>query len=173
MSSHAVTWLFGKMPTHGDFVSRGLAPDTRDVLDRWLSDEMIRARQHVGAAFESAYDSASPWLWSDGGESGAICPSMDSAGRRFPILVGRAVGEHEASAGVARACENAIYRALGEGLTADQLQAAIGEELPSEGEAAPMSNWWRDANDRFPAAHIDGSRPSGLVAAMLADFVDG
>lgn len=173
MSSHAVTWLFGKMPAHGDFVSRGLDPETRDALDRWLSDEMIAARQAYGDGFEAAYDGASPWLMVTGEGAGAICPSMDSAGRRFPLLVGRTCNDDGDAARTARGCENAIYRAFADGLAADQLHEALVTELPVDGGAAPGAGWWREENDRLPAARLSGERPGGLITAMLKDFADG
>ena len=49
-------WLFGKMPAHGDFVSRGLGPTMRDRLDLWLSAEMDVARAEFGDEFEPRYD---------------------------------------------------------------------------------------------------------------------
>lgn len=173
MSSHPVTWLFGKMPAHGDFVSRGLDPDTRDALDRWLSDEMVAARTAFGEGFEAAYDGASPWLMVSDGGAGAICPSMDSAGRRFPLMVGRTPAEGDEATGIARACENAIYRAFQDSMTADELHVALAQEVPVEGDPAPVDGWWREANDVLPAAMIAGRRPGGLIAAMLKEFADG
>ena len=35
----AAAWLFGKIPAHGDFISRGLDHATHELLDDWLSVE--------------------------------------------------------------------------------------------------------------------------------------
>ena len=54
-------FLFGKMPSHGDFVARGLAAEERDSLDAWLSAELADARAALGERFEERFDSAPPW----------------------------------------------------------------------------------------------------------------
>ena len=85
MSCRPVTaWLFGKLPSHGDFVTRGLSPAERDQLDRWLSDEMEQARDMLGEQFAARFDETPPVLFAHpceaGWEGGALCPSIDSAG---------------------------------------------------------------------------------------------
>ncbi len=58
--------LFGKLPGHGDFVSRGVPGGLRDRLDQWLSDWLAAARAEHGAAFVAAYEAAAPWLFESG-----------------------------------------------------------------------------------------------------------
>jgi type VI secretion system protein ImpM len=178
MSSRPVTaWLFGKMPTHGDFVSRGLTPERRDRLDAWLSDEMIQSRQHYGDGFEAAFDAAPPWRFTNedeaaGWEGGALCASMDSAGRRFPLIVGRAASEGSEAARVADACETSIYHAFDNALSADDLWVSAREiSLPDD--SLLKSGWWTDGNDEFPARHLTRDAfPVGLISTMLDSRID-
>lgn len=77
------TGFFGKMPASGDFVARGLRPQTRPLLDRWLTLHLAEpARQ--------------PEIWPETGLHAliqgpdqmlalAILPSQDAVGRRFPL----------------------------------------------------------------------------------------
>lgn len=162
MPGDAVTGvsLFGKLPAHGDFVARGLAADERDRLDAWLSASLAGARDALGPAWEDRFDRAPPWRCVAGGSAGAICASQDAAGRRFPLLL-RVAGVADAAA----VCEDLLYRALGEGWTADRLAeeaAAIGE---GAADAAPR--WWTEGGEGFPPAALDGDHPPTLLSAML------
>jgi len=173
MSGHAVmAWLFGKMPTHGDFVSRGLTADRREQLDVWLSDEMARARDEFGEWFEPAFDSAPPWRVAvpvgDGAGwfGGALTPSIDAVGRRFPLLVAVDAGDAQRAAAAARQCESAIYRAYDERLTADELFCSVSA-IDDTADAAPIEGWWTEGNLDFPPACLAGTHPTGLVTLML------
>ncbi len=176
MSCRPVTaWLFGKMPTHGDFVARGLSPARRDRLDIWLSAEMIRSREHYGNAFDAAFDSAPPWRFVNddaGWEGGALCASIDSAGRRFPLIVGREVSDAVGASIAAEACETAIYRAFDNRLSADELWDVAADERTRIKSHDAASGWWTDGNDSFPARHLLDPYPIGLIATMLEASAD-
>lgn len=158
------SWLFGKLPTHGDFIARGLAADLRERIDGWLSDEMARARSDHGEAFEERYDAAPPWRFVDGTDGGVICASIDSAGRRFPILAGMSTGGTEQAPSAAAASETAIFRAFEEGSNADGLAALLAGSTIDHGEAPLQSGWWVDGSDDF----LPGRWPGGLISRMLS-----
>ncbi len=165
MSCLPVTaWLFGKLPTHGDFIARGLAPAMRDRIDGWLSDEMARARRDHGEAFEDRYDAAPPWRFVDGAEGGVICASIDSAGRRFPILVGLTGERDVQSSSAAALSEAAIFRAFAEGRNADALAALLAQAELEEGNPPFQTGWWVDGGDNF----LPGRWPDGLISRMLS-----
>lgn len=77
------TGFFGKLPSRGDFVTRGLPSGARAVIDRWLTRILAPlARQ--------------PQIWPEGGFRGLIShddgvltllilPSRDMSGRAFPL----------------------------------------------------------------------------------------
>lgn len=163
-------FLFGKLPAHGDFVARGLSHDRRDALDGWLAAAMERGRERHGAAFDDRYDAAPPWRFVTASrEAGALVPSVDRVGRRFPLLLGVA-GSGEAASS---ACEELIYRAFTEGWDADRLIAAV-EQAPLDEDNTPKrdgptaSRWWTLGSDAFDPAELDGAWPEALVAVMLA-----
>ncbi|SFS03858.1 type VI secretion system protein ImpM [Sphingomonas jatrophae] len=163
--------LFGKLPSHGDFIARGLDPARRQALDEWLASALAEAQDVHGDTFEPRYDSAPAWrfAWeeSEGWLAGAMAPSMDSVGRRFPILVAAHTGERSAAAGLAQACEDAIYQAFARGLDADALHAGLIALAEEARAPKPLPGWWTAGNDAFPAARLEGERPQGLFAMML------
>ena len=92
--SEARIILFGKLPSHGDFVARGLAAPAQAAWDGWLSEGVAAARQALGERFDEAYEAAPPWrfvggpgAFGDGWRAGAFAASVDAVGRRFPILI--------------------------------------------------------------------------------------
>lgn len=145
-------WVFGKLPAHGDFVSRGLSAPQRDALDAWLSASLVDARNAYDTAFEDRFDSAPPWHCTGEGVAGAITPSQDAAGRRYPLLVVCAGTPEDAER-----CEALLYAAIGEGWSADRLAAEAGAA-----PAGTISSW----SGGGQTAHA--AMPSDLLTAMLA-----
>lgn len=166
-------FLFGKLPTHGDFVARGLPAIERDRIDDWLSTSIVGAREALGEDFRERFDSAPPWRFvrrdDDGWTAGALVPSMDSAGRRFPVMVGRVALPANAVEPLAAACEDAFYEAFAGGWTADRLLAHVGDIAVAQDEAgeAEDDGWWTLGGENYPEARLPGARPPGLMLAML------
>lgn len=170
----ATAFLWGKLPAHGDFVARGLTAERQEKLDHWLSAGLAAGRERLGASFEDCYDQAPPWrfAWpSDGGWSaGALAPSMDSVGRRYPILVGREGIAKDEAGQVAAACEDALFTAIGEGWTADRLV----DSLPSldtsdliDPDWPAGSNWWTLGSEHVAPVTLAGEQPSALIDRLL------
>jgi type VI secretion system ImpM family protein len=164
-------WLFGKIPAHGDFISRGLPPALHEALDLWLSAELAGARTRF-ADFDHRYQSAAPWHFVDrdpagAWSGGALCPSVDAVGRRFPILVAApAVGAAEAEA-VARAALELVFAALGEAWDAGRLHAALSEIAAIPAESAPAQAVWAIEAEDGTRIEMPGRFPQGLVERML------
>ena len=143
--------LFGKLPAHGDFVTRGVAAAERSMLDAWLSASLAAAREALGDAFDARYDQAQPWRAEGAGVSGAIALSQDAAGRRFPLLL-------LAGAGRAAACEDLLYRAIAERWDVDAVTAAA-ESVPE----GAVTHWFGPGG-----GERSGAMPPDLIAGMLA-----
>ena len=158
--------LFGKLPAHGDFVSRGLAPADRDALDNWLSSSLADARNAVGGAFEPQYDSAPPWrcMITVGGApvAGALAASQDAAGRRYPLLLAVRDGGEAA----AEACEALLYDAIAGGWDADTL-VEHAETVTDDAAQPPSPRFWTLGGESFDPAMIVEDRPPTLIATML------
>ncbi|WP_404818336.1 type VI secretion system-associated protein TagF [Ruegeria aquimaris] len=78
-----MTGFFGKLPSHGDFVVRGLGQGVRGYLDRWLSQGLALVLRD-----------GAPWphrgvrglLQSPAGPLAIlVLPSRDTPGRVFPL----------------------------------------------------------------------------------------
>lgn len=86
--------LFGKMPSTGDFVSRGFSGELRDGLDHLLQAALMSAAAD-GSDLRQVMASAPPLLAvlrpgavCAPGFAGLIYPSCDRVGRVFPLCVG-------------------------------------------------------------------------------------
>lgn len=173
MSYGPVTvWLFGKLPAHGDFVSRGIDSVVRDSFDVWMSDEIARARMRFGHEFEARYDSAPAVRFAvpteDGRwDGGALCASMDSAGRRFPVLIARSASAPLEACKTARICEDLIYAALGEGWNADTVVQNAEKSAMADDEVQAPSAWWIVAENDIIPVKATGQRPVGLMEQLL------
>ncbi len=80
-----VVGFFGKLPSTGDFVARGLPDAFRRNWDAWLTRE-IAPLQRGGASFPTG---GLRFQLVSGGRmaAGLILPSQDSIGRLFPLSV--------------------------------------------------------------------------------------
>ena len=86
--------LYGKMPSVGDFVSRGFSPLLCESLDRLLQTAVMAAASEGGDTRE-VLEQAKPVMISM--RPGALCatgfaglwfPSRDRVGRAFPLCIG-------------------------------------------------------------------------------------
>lgn len=86
--------FFGKLRTHGDFVSRRLPPAVRDCFDHWLQGALLHSRRELGDAWLPTWLSSPLWRFVVGAGvcgkqawAGVMMPSHDRVGRCFPLLI--------------------------------------------------------------------------------------
>lgn len=155
-----VAGLFGKLPAHGDFVRRGWPDETVDAVDRWLTGGIAGVRgARDDAAFTAWMHAAPLWLgYVPPGMLGplalhiGLAPSIDRAGRLFPLAAGVA-GDADAtwnqvSTGFGTVLDTAIYDALAGRVDADGLVEAIATEVRvaraggHAGDVPARASWW-------------------------------
>lgn len=93
--SSAGPGLFGKLPSHGDFITRRLARDFLDTWDEWLQSGVAASRSAMGEdAWLAAYLTAPVWCFAldagicgKRGWAGILLPSVDRVGRYFPLTI--------------------------------------------------------------------------------------
>ncbi len=145
--------LYGKIPTHGDFVRRDL-PDTFVVpWDSWLQDCMLAARDLLQSGFSSAWEDAPTFRFriaagccGDDAVAGIVLPSADLVGRPFPLTLARIIPGGETGPHPAWYDRLAAYAdsARSRPVRADELAreaAALCEEGGGGGDLEP-DGWW-------------------------------
>lgn len=181
MPSQALTapaaFAFGKMPTHGDFVARGVSGPDRDAWDIWASTGLEEARTVLGPEFDARHDAAAPVRFSfgpgpfgHGWRTGALAPSVDSAGRRFIILLA-AHTPHPPAAGaidqLAAAAETQIYQAFEAAADIDAMVASaqnIFQTVESESGSEADGRFWSPDSSLDIAA---SQPPADLIIRVL------
>jgi type VI secretion system protein ImpM len=187
----AVYGFHGKLPARGDFVRSGLRRDFCDAWDGWVQRGMAASREALADGWLPAWLEAPVWRFAFaagvcGSEAaiGLFLPSVDRAGRYFPLAIAattrllapRALARR--GAGFLAAAEAAGLAALAEDLTPDalaQLVAAAaraqGGELPAALATLPDrgSLWWTEGAPRVPpcALQHDSLPAAAAFAAML------
>jgi type VI secretion system protein ImpM len=103
--------IFGKIPSHGDFVSRGTGSEVGRAFERWLqmaNERLYEAKAQLPAGpLGFSYRGPVP----DAVLVGVMVPSRDRVGRIFPLTL-----FHEVSATSARGCVFAVPGALADAL---------------------------------------------------------
>lgn len=165
-------WIFGKLPAHGDFIARGLTPRLRKALDDWLSTGLAGARARF-ADFNERYRLAPPWHFVDCDPAGrwsggALCPSVDAVGRRFPVLLAIPASDPGQAEGVARAALDTVFAALAEGWEAARLHDALAgvSPRPWAGSVPSHPAWAIEAEDGT-RVEARGRFPERLIERML------
>jgi type VI secretion system ImpM family protein len=135
--------LYGKMPSVGDFVSRGFSPALCENLDAALQAALVALADEGGDArqvLEQARPvmiAIRPGALGASGFAGLWFPSRDRVGRVFPLCVGMEIDAGQAkvplfwpSGALTTMLCSALVRVLQAGGGPDELLAA----LPSQGE---------------------------------------
>jgi type VI secretion system protein ImpM len=86
--------FFGKIPARGDFVRARLSRPLVAAWDDWMQMVLPAAMRLLGARWESAWQVAPVWRFAlPAGQCGPSpllglwLPSIDAAGRRFPLMI--------------------------------------------------------------------------------------
>ena len=86
--------LYGKLPSHGDFLRRRVSDGFVAVWDAWLQDGLGASRAALGDAWLDVYLTSPVWRFAAAagvsGSSpivGVLVPSVDRVGRYFPLTL--------------------------------------------------------------------------------------
>jgi len=89
-----MTGYFGKVSTHGDFVTRRLPAALVAAWDDWLQGCLQASRAQLGAAWLEHYLTSPVWRFAIApgvlapeGLGGVMMPSVDRVGRYFPLMI--------------------------------------------------------------------------------------
>ena len=86
--------IYGKLPSHGDFLRRRVPDDFVGVWDAWLQASIAASRSDLGSEWLNLYLTSPAWRFCcDAGVCGAnacagvMVPSVDRVGRYFPLTL--------------------------------------------------------------------------------------
>jgi type VI secretion system ImpM family protein len=84
---------FGKLSTRGDFVRANAEGRAMRDLDAWMQRGVAEAKRHLGADLAAVFEASGPMCFfievpnAPHALAGALRPSRDRSGRRYPFLV--------------------------------------------------------------------------------------
>jgi len=92
--------FFGKVPSHGDFVSRRLPAGFVAPWDAWLQAGLAESRVRLGERWLPLYLNSPVWRFALGAGvcgpqawGGVVMPSVDRVGRYFPLTLAHVIAE--------------------------------------------------------------------------------
>jgi type VI secretion system protein ImpM len=86
--------IHGKLPSHGDFITRRLSQEFVEVWDDWLQRAVASSRTALGESWLDIYLTSPIWsfvlapgICGSSGWAGILMPSVDRVGRYFPLTL--------------------------------------------------------------------------------------
>jgi len=86
--------FFGKLVSHGDFISRRLSPAFLRAWDEWLQEGLTCSRERLGEQWQTTYLCSPIWRFAlasgvcgEPAWAGVLMPSVDRVGRCFPLTL--------------------------------------------------------------------------------------
>ena len=155
--------FFGKLPTAGDFVARGLPHPFCRAWDGWITRHVAQRLRDAGPPGGLRFRLCS------GGRmaAGVVLPSQDRVGRRFPLTMAL-VGERMPAPGALDPWCDAAMALATHALAADDLAEAIKALAQPDMTAAPvgpaMQLWTLGA----PPIACDPARPGPALDRLLS-----
>jgi type VI secretion system protein ImpM len=173
-----VSGLYGKLPARGDFVRVGLPRDFTDPWDDWLQLVIAGSQSMMGDDWLPAYLESPVWRFAlppgmcgTRAAFGLMLPSVDKAGRYFPLTFAALSDPGIGAADEAwlDRCEAAGRTALECDTSPEETAGLAGAPDLSETTTLAGATWWSDGGPRIPPRRLTlGSLPSATIyAAML------
>ncbi len=191
--TNAAIGFFGKIPARGDFVRSGLPRGFADPWDAWMQRMLEASRLALGEEWLAAWlegpiwrFALSPGICGPDAALGLWLPSVDRAGRYFPLTLAAVAHDVEPAVmigqggGFLATIEAAGLAAIERGLTPEELAAlvaAAGDRAPEDGGVDSSlwprtgSLWWTAGAPRVAAAaFVSQSLPdeSDFAAMLIA-----
>jgi type VI secretion system protein ImpM len=189
--------FFGKVPTHGDFISTGLGRTFQTELDNWIQAGLQASEQAHGKEWQRLFRAAPPWrfvvertLWSQSTMVGVLLPSTDRVGRSFPLVIAAKLGsfsgnprllcfdetwftaaEALAETSLTRDFDIAGFTAGLKRLRLPHAKLAPRSEMPASNSNDRISIWWTMDPDTRRANGFKTSGPP--QAAHFLKFLNG
>jgi type VI secretion system protein ImpM len=141
--------LYGKLPTHGDFLRRRVAEDFVAGWDAWLQHSIADSRTALGERWLDTYLTSPVWRFALGAGAcgsaavaGVLVPSVDRVGRYFPLTLVWATPSEFSALEVAMRYQRLFERAerlVVDSLALEQLEFVDFDRKVIELAADPMA----------------------------------
>jgi len=180
----AVSCCYGKIPTLGDFVHRGLEQRHIEAWDEWLQGCIAESRRALGENWLDFYLEAPVWYFAAGPGNldqrtwiGVLIPSVDRVGRYFPFSIVREFGPRSPLEAMRRArawyfeAERLALDCLDEEFQAGDLESRL-EQLPQVDPGAGSNEPVQDTavDEAAGRVYLLGNSPStNEVLSAIAD----
>lgn len=163
----------GKLPSHGDFISRRLPADLLVPWEAWLDAGLERSREMLGEGWLKAYLSSPIWCFSlapgccsDRLVAGIMMPSLDRVGRYYPLTIMAPVRADRSATAIALGATEWFTRmeALALSCLADDFDferfdtGILDEPFPSSEQCEPV---------------LGACEPGAFLALSLSDLIRG
>jgi type VI secretion system protein ImpM len=171
--------FYGKLASHGDFVTRRLPPAVSAAWDRWLQAAMQGSREQLGPGWLDAYLTGPLWRFAlapgvcdTRAWAGVLMPSVDRVGRHFPLVLAAGVagavplaGWLGDAGGWFEQIEELALSTLDTGFDFDRFDTALAalgapSAAPAPGSAGPLG--WQ-----LPLKGDAGEAAGAVAAAAL------
>lgn len=174
--------FFGKVISHGDFVSRRLPLEFLNPWDTWLQAGLQCSRERLGEQWLEVYLCSPIWCFAlaagvcgEQAWAGVMIPSVDRVGRYFPLSVVAAIeGMPSLDTAWYGAVERLALSALGEGFSLEAFDDSVRTlPLPEQlGESSlPSVRFWTEGSPRVVPTIWEGE---GLPdSETFADMLGG
>ena len=93
-SAGSGTGFYGKIPSHGDFLSRHLPKSFIESLDAWIQSGLAHCKETLGESWLDKYLTSPVWhfalsagICDQQAWVGVLMPSVDRVGRYFPLII--------------------------------------------------------------------------------------
>jgi type VI secretion system protein ImpM len=144
--------LYGKLPSHGDFLRRRVDNEFIGVWDAWLQECIATSRAELGDEWLNIYLTSPAWRFvCDSGVcgnrvyAGVMVPSVDRVGRYFPLTLMWAVPADVTPFAVARVANewfDAAERLIVEALATERLDfEEFDRQLIAFSEKLATASW--------------------------------
>ncbi len=166
--------FWGKLPSRGDFLGNGLSKALIAAWDSWISSGLAASQAAMGEDWQPAWMEAPVWCFSASAGcfgtdavSGLWMPSVDRAGRMFPLLI---AAECSTVPEWFLQAEDAGRAALAEVLGPEALAARLPAPV-AVAETATGTYWWTEGGPRVAACRraFAGLPPAENFVSMLKD----
>ena len=154
---------FGKVPTHGDFVRRGLPKAFLEPWDGWLQGAISASKERLSEAWLNVYLTSPVWRFALSAgvcgpamAAGTLMPSVDAVGRYYPMTIASIFPEgrtpfHIADAPWLSAAQEATLSCLEKDFQLEAFEARldeIGDEIlgAAEAEGLGVKTWCPPSN---------------------------